>query len=105
MLFGEVQTFAEGPDGTLWIGTLSGLFRRLPDGRIIRDEAFPATEQIHHLLVDRAGRIWASIGMGLRLVVRNAHSASSAMTSPALPGVVRNLRETSDGHGRLDRFC
>ena len=95
---GEVRALEEGPDGTLWIGTFSGLFRRLPDGRIIRDDTVPATDQIHHLLVDRAGRIWASVGIGLRLVVRTAHSASPAMTSPALPGVVRNLRETSDGH-------
>jgi len=98
MPFGEVRAFAEGPDRTLWIGTLSGLFHRLPDGRIMRDDAVPAAEQIHHLLVDRAGRIWAGVGIELRLVVRTAHSASPAMASPALPGAVRNLRETSDGH-------
>ncbi len=126
--FGQVEALAEGPDGTLWIGTQSGLFRRLPDGRIIRDPTVPATDEIVRLLVDRSGRIWTSSGPGLRVAVRTPASAASP-TSPVptalrpcqatshdaslptapgdacrfetisgLPAYIRSLWESSDGH-------
>ena len=82
--FPHVKAIAEGPDGTLWIGTLSGLFRRLPDGRIVRDRSVPADAEISRLLVDRSGRIWTSSGNGLTLTIPTAPSASS--TASPLPG-------------------
>jgi putative membrane protein len=73
----QVQALAEGPDGALWIGTSAGLFRRLPDGRIIREHTVPATDDVRHLLVDRLGRIWIGHDYGLSLVVPTAPSVSA----------------------------
>ena len=89
--FGQVRALAEGPDGTLWIGTLSGLFRRLPDGRIVRDHTFQAAEEIRRLLVDRSGRIWIGHEHGLSLAVPTAPSASPS-TSPSIPAALPPCR-------------
>ena len=80
--FGQVRALAEGRDGTLWIGTLSGLFRRLPDGRIVRDPTVRDAKEIRSLLADRHGRIWIGHDSGLSVVVPTPLSASPG---PPLP--------------------
>jgi ligand-binding sensor domain-containing protein len=94
--FPHVDAIVEGPDGTLWIGTRSGLFRRLPDGRIVRDRTVPTDAEISLLLVDRSGRIWTSNGNGLNLTIPTAPSAS--MTTS--PGALRHCR----GGSRVSRL-
>ena len=89
--FPPVEAIAEGPDGTLWIGTRSGLFRRLPDGRIVPDRSVPADAEISRMLVDRSGRIWTSSGSGLNLTMPAAPAASSMAPSP-LPGAPRHCQ-------------
>ena len=126
--FGPVEALAEGPDGTLWIGSSSGLFRRLPNDRIVRDHIIPGTEEIGRLLADRSGRVWTSSGQGLSVAGPTPTSASSGAspgprelrvcagsssdagvpatpgdacrfeTIAGLPAVVRTLWEGSDGH-------
>lgn len=67
--FREVRALAVDPDRTLWIGTSFGLFRRLPDGRMIREHAVPSASDVRQLLVDRLGRVWIGHDYGLTLVV------------------------------------
>jgi ligand-binding sensor domain-containing protein/signal transduction histidine kinase len=81
--FRQVQALAEGPDRALWIGTSSGLFRRLPDGRVSREYTVPAGD-VRRLLVDRLGRVWVGHDYGLSLVVPTA-SASPRTPSTATP--------------------
>ncbi len=124
---GQVRALAEGPDRTLWIGTLSGLFRRLPDGQIVRDPTMRAAKAVRALLADRFGRIWVGHDSGLSVFVPmpSSTSAETPHSLPAatsvcnaggssplptargeacrfetlarLPAVVRSLSEGSDG--------
>ena len=89
--FGQVRALAEGPDGALWIGTLSGLFRRLPDGRIIREHTVAAAEEIRTLLVDRLGRIWIGHDRGLSLVVSRGTSAITGDVAVDSRGICRSV--------------
>jgi ligand-binding sensor domain-containing protein len=86
---GEVQALAVDPDRTLWIGTSSGLFRRLPDGRMIREHAVPSAADVRQLLVDRLGRVWIGHDYGLSLVVPAAASASPSTSPPTATAVPR----------------
>jgi ligand-binding sensor domain-containing protein len=89
--FRQVQALAEGPDRALWIGTSSGLFRRLPDGRTIREPAVPVGDDVRHLLVDRLGRVWVGHDYGLSLVIPPAPSASPS-TSPSVTATLPDCR-------------
>ena len=60
--------FAEGPDGVALDGTF-GLFRRLVDGQILREQTFRLVEEVRQLLVDRAGRIWIAHGLVVSVAV------------------------------------
>ncbi len=55
-----IDSFAETPDGSLWIGTQQGLLRRLPDGRISYQPVLPhhGDDRVLDLEVDRNGRLW-----------------------------------------------
>ncbi|HVG09600.1 MAG TPA: two-component regulator propeller domain-containing protein, partial [Thermoanaerobaculia bacterium] len=55
-----VDSFAETPDGSLWIGTQQGLLRHLPDGRISFQPVLPhhGDDRVLDLEVDRKGRLW-----------------------------------------------
>jgi ligand-binding sensor domain-containing protein len=75
---GQVRAIAEGPDGTLWFGTLSGLYRQLSNGGIIREHSVPAVGQVLRLLVDRSGRIWTNDGAVLTVAVPGGPAASTA---------------------------
>ncbi|HEX5716126.1 MAG TPA: two-component regulator propeller domain-containing protein [Thermoanaerobaculia bacterium] len=55
-----IDSFAETPDGSLWIGTQQGLLRRLPDGRTSFQPVLPhhGDDRVLDLEVDRKGRLW-----------------------------------------------
>ncbi|MES1244073.1 MAG: two-component regulator propeller domain-containing protein, partial [Acidobacteriota bacterium] len=57
---GPVFSFAETLDGSLWIGTLRGLLRRLSNGRIVSYPVLPhhGEDPVYDLGVDREGRLW-----------------------------------------------
>jgi ligand-binding sensor domain-containing protein len=58
-----VWTVAESPDGTAWIGTGEGLYRRA--GGQTSQEGLPAalqSEPVHAVYVDRAGRLRVLVG-------------------------------------------
>jgi ligand-binding sensor domain-containing protein/signal transduction histidine kinase len=77
---GAVGALAEGSDGSIWMGTPSGLFRRLPDGRVIRDPAVRSGEEVRSLVADRSGRIWIGHDTGISVTVPAL--AASAGRSP-----------------------
>ncbi len=65
-----IQAAAVDPDGSLWLGTVSGVFRsdRKMWGREIRAPATSAINEIQALLVDEEERLWiATRGEGIRL--------------------------------------
>jgi ligand-binding sensor domain-containing protein/signal transduction histidine kinase len=55
-----IDSFAETPDGSVWIGTQQGLLRHLPDGRTSFQPVLPhhGDDRVLDLEVDRKGRIW-----------------------------------------------
>jgi ligand-binding sensor domain-containing protein len=57
---GPILSFAETLDGSLWIGTRSGLLRRLSNGRVIAYPVLPhhGEDSVNDLGVDREGRLW-----------------------------------------------
>jgi signal transduction histidine kinase/ligand-binding sensor domain-containing protein len=61
-LIGGGSVFCEGRDGSLWIGGLRGLMRRLPDGRMIHFSILPTkdVDGVPGVFEDREGRIWAA---------------------------------------------
>ncbi|MBI3194589.1 MAG: hypothetical protein HYZ34_09020, partial [Ignavibacteriae bacterium] len=56
----NVACLVDDSQGSLWIGTNKGLFRRFPDGEMIHYSFSPTlqNEKVQTLLVDREGRIW-----------------------------------------------
>jgi ligand-binding sensor domain-containing protein len=56
----EVGALALAPDGSLWIGTAMGLFRRLPNGDVLEYplEPKPGRTRVTALGVDALGRVW-----------------------------------------------
>ncbi len=67
-----VEDILEDRRGALWVGTRgSGLYRRLPDGRVEQYGAkhgLPAL-RVNTLIEDRQGRLWAGTSLGLCLLV------------------------------------
>src|SRR4030095_6965477 len=80
-----VLAIVEDREGDLWIGTASGLVRRLADGRTVQYqvEGEPADRRIQALLTDREGRIWLATQTGLIVFVPKVAS-QLADTHPEL---------------------
>jgi ligand-binding sensor domain-containing protein/signal transduction histidine kinase len=57
---GQIESLAEAPDGTLWIGTSWGLVERRPDGQLRTRQIRPTArdDRVYHLSVDRNGDLW-----------------------------------------------
>jgi signal transduction histidine kinase/streptogramin lyase len=65
VLGGEVNAFAEEPDGTLWIGGAVGLFRGAPSGPFMRVSVGGGYPVVVGLLLDERGRLWVDTNEGL----------------------------------------
>ncbi len=78
----RVNAIAEGPDGSLWVGTTVELLRRLPDGRWVNyrtpqsDDRDHSTSTVESLLFDSTGTLW--IG-GAKIVAYRPESAGAAL--------------------------
>jgi PAS domain S-box-containing protein len=91
----EVYAMVEDQEGSLWIGTLLGLMRRLPDGRTIHYplESSP-TRIVSALLLDTEGRLWLGYQNGL-LVVK-PEPAAKAENSGDPPWRVLRKRDATE---------
>lgn len=63
----QVWWFAEGRDGTLWMGTSWGLVRRLPGGAMFHYRIAPAqgADHMRAVMIDGDDRIWIGHDTGL----------------------------------------
>ena len=108
-----VRSIAEGPGGTLWIGTYGAGVWRLRDGRW---KGFTARDGLAHdtvraVLADRKGRVWAATNGGLSLFEAGAwrsFRAADGLPSSSLIGLAEDrdgsLWIGSDGAG-LTRYA
>ncbi|MGH9162755.1 MAG: two-component regulator propeller domain-containing protein [Vicinamibacteraceae bacterium] len=90
-----VWSFAESPDGSLWIGTAVGLARRLPDGRVVHYRWPGSPGRVLALAQDRAGRVWVGHDQGLSVLVSQSAAALDAQS-----GSVLSLRPWDDDRGQ-----
>jgi len=85
-----VRTLAGAPDGSLWIGGSPGGLRhanpRTEGMRFIGPAQGLTSNNIRHLMVDRAGRVWASTRDGLFLSAPNAERFARVDPPGTLPG-------------------
>jgi PAS domain S-box-containing protein len=90
----EVFALIEDAEGSLWIGTLLGVTRRLPDGRMIHYalEATP-TRVVYAFLLDEVGRLWLGYQNGL--LVLKPEPAAKAGAGGGSPWSVLRRREAS----------
>lgn len=100
-----VEALHEDRFGTLWIGADNGLYRRWPDGRVVRytkRDGFP-DDYIHDLHEDRDGRLWVATRLGgffalaidaqpAAAVVQHLHNSANGFVD-----WIFDLSETSDG--------
>lgn len=63
----EARVLAPSRDGTLWVGSTDGLFRRSTNGSWERFAIQPhrGADQIEGLAIDEAGQLWISNGFGV----------------------------------------
>ena len=86
--------------GTLWIGTLNGLYRRDPDGNT---RAYTTADglpnaSIMALLEDHDGGLWVGTRLGLAHLDATSKPTRVYSTKDGLPGArIESLLETSDG--------
>ncbi|MDB4314148.1 ATP-binding protein [bacterium] len=98
----SVSAISQSPDGYLWIGTNGGVirfngseFHPLP----LRENADLPSQQVHAMLLDRAGRLW--LGMERGPLVRIEKDSSHLFhASDGLPGK-RVGKICEDLHGRI----
>lgn len=78
----RVNAIAEGPDGSLWVGTSEELLRLLPDGRWVNyrtprsDDRDHSTSTVESLLVDSRGTLWIA---GAKMVAYRPESGAAAL--------------------------
>ncbi|MGH7563101.1 MAG: sensor histidine kinase [Gemmatimonadota bacterium] len=102
-----IDALAEGADGSLWVGTLWGLTRILPNGRAVahRVRSGHSADPIHDLQVDREGRLWIvhwgiahrpGINWGIYVLhptpAGALETAASGVPTPALHEIARRPR-------------
>jgi len=93
-----VTALAETDDGTLYVGTSSGLLRRRPDGSFGKVEGLPP-EVVESLGVTPDGRLWAGVGRGVSLIA-NGRVLPLAPSPFGIPEG-RIFKVAADNQGRL----
>ena len=85
---GRVTDLATGSDGTLYLGTRSGLLRvRGAETRVFDENDFMDSESVNCLGIDALGRVWVGTDEGLGLVQGDAWRP---IRHPLLDGVAIN---------------
>lgn len=116
-----IEHVQEDGEGSLWIGTNVGLFRRLPAGRMVRYHLPEAmAKDVGNLFADREGRLWIEHSSGPIVLMpepaasvpehstirfqENQHKESRnrevPLHLPALPGEAVHLNEAYGFIGR-----
>ena len=101
-----VRVLRLAPDGSILAGTSRGLFRIRP-GVALQSFSLsknPAAEDVRGLLVDRAGRLWASTPGRLVVAAAGWERESPGAPGPLLEGGRLHLPETPGERRTLDAF-
>jgi len=95
---------AEGPDTSLWLGTTTGILRRMPGGAMERfgvAEGLPSP-LVTSLAIDGYGRVWAGTMRGLCELVKSNGAYRVALVITQRSGLagsrVLALHQGQDGH-------
>ena len=96
-----IRALAQHPDGTLWIGSTSGLFNF--DGQVFRlftsqpGEPELPYDEVYSLLITKAGTLWVAFyQVGLARIAAGHVTLYDAVETEPL-GLVEQLREAPDG--------
>lgn len=102
-----VRALAEGPDGSVWVGTLGGGLTRLDvatgQRSVWRRDGLPGSlpdDRILALCIDRHGTVWVGTWAGLVKLVRGSDQFQPVLAAPGQPlagRIVQALFEASDG--------
>lgn len=86
----EVDKLLEDDEGSLWLGSIYGLSRRLPDGRFIHYSVFPGEgiDSIRAIHEDSEGRLWIGHQFGL-LIFKPEPAAKVGSSFVALEKLAR----------------
>lgn len=95
----SVSTISQSPDGYLWIGTNGGVirfngseFHPLP----LRENANLPSQQVHAMLMDRAGRLWLGMERGplVRIEKDSSHlfNASDGLPDKRVGNICEDLQ-------------
>jgi signal transduction histidine kinase len=102
----QLWAIVEGDDESLWIGSNEGLFRRLPDGRVIEYRWASDAWHVWALAFDANRRLWVGHANGLTALVpeslptlgdistitlpaRDPRASDDHVSLPAMPGEAR----------------
>jgi ligand-binding sensor domain-containing protein/signal transduction histidine kinase len=100
---GSIEVLLVDRTGTLWIGTRTGLYRRLPNGQIEGAHGGLPHSEVTALLEDRDGRLWAGTRQGVCRILTDGNFAGRRLQDVcvAVPGqtggVIYCLHQSSDG--------
>ncbi len=95
----EITRMVEDHEGSLWIGSMFGLARRLPDGRFVHYSLFPSEgiDAVRAMILDEEGRLW--IGHQSGLLIYKPQTA--AQSKPGLIALEKLAKEQNLQNGRL----
>jgi ligand-binding sensor domain-containing protein/signal transduction histidine kinase len=85
---GQILSFAETLDGSLWIGTQRGLLRRLSNGAFLSYPVLPhhGEDPVSDLGVDRDGRLWIVHALHVYTLVPRPENGGPGAPRPPLAG-------------------
>ena len=92
-----VLALAEGPDGTIWVGTEDGVSRLTADGTLEETMQVPGPSPlVHSLFVDRKGRLWAGSDE-LSMWDGRSFVHIPLPVPPPIRGIIASIAEDADG--------
>ena len=96
-----IRDFAEGPDGTVYAASNSGV-GSIRDGQLVpcEDEAV-AGQTVYSLAVDRYGRLWGAMNYGICAVLENGAVKDTVPSSLIFDGDEEIYCLTGDQQGNL----
>lgn len=95
----EVADMLEDNEGSLWLGSIYGLARRLPDGRFVHYSVFPSEglDYVRAMHKDGEGRLWLGHQVGLMIY----KPEPAARAGSKLIALEKQARQQNLQNGRL----